>query len=250
MWNPEQYNKYSSQRNRPALELIARIPQQDYASIIDLGCGDGVITEILQHKYQPKNIVGLDSSNNMLNQARKNNAQITWQLANIATLEHDYDLVFSNAALQWLDNHKALFTQFISRSRKTIAIQMPNNFNAPSHVLLRETILENANFHEKLATTIRPAPVLPKNDYYNILATHMTYIDIWETEYLQQLDGEDAVLEWVRGTALTPIKAKLSANEYAEFEAKYGEKLRQVYKPYPNGKNLFPFSRVFMIGSR
>lgn len=250
MWNPDQYNKYFKERNRPAIELIERIPQNTYNSIIDLGCGDGVITKALHDKYHSKSVIGLDSSKYMLEKARKVDTGITWQLANIKDFEGNYDLIFSNAALQWVDNHAELFKKLMLSTNNTIAIQMPNNFNALSHILLRETILENSLFKEKLASTIREAPVLSKNDYYELLCKHVSYIDIWETEYLQQLNGDTPILEWVRGTALTPIRAKLTEDEYKEFEFIYNEKLSIAYKPQINGITLFPFSRIFIIATK
>ena len=250
MWDPKQYNKYFKQRNRPAIELIEKIPQNTYNSVIDLGCGDGAITKTLQDKYNPTNIIGLDSSASMLKKAKEMNSNITWQLESINDFKNNFDLIFSNAALQWVDNHEALFEKLILATNISLAIQMPNNFNAPSHVLLRETITENPEFKEKLTTTIRNAPVLDKNSYYGLLCKKMSYIDIWETEYLQQLSGANPVLEWVRGTALTPIRAKLSQEEYTEFEHIYNKKLLKAYKPAINGITLFPFSRIFIIASK
>jgi trans-aconitate 2-methyltransferase len=250
MWNPEQYNKYSEQRNRPAIELIERIPPKSYKSIIDLGCGDGVITKMLLDRYNPEHIVGVDNSSSMLEKAQLTPTDINWQLSDITDFTGNYDLIFSNAALQWLNNHNVLFKQLVQQTNNTLAIQMPNNFDAPSHVLLRETILENPRFKDKLASTIRTAPVMSKQDYYQLLCDNMSYLDIWETQYLQLLTGNSPILEWVRGTALVPIREKLTADEYTEFEMKYNEKLKQTYKPASNGVTLFPFSRIFIVASR
>ena len=256
MWNPDQYNKYFKERNRPGLELISRIPESKFDSVIDLGCGDGVITKVLFDKYQPSQMSGLDSSESMLIKAKQTSSQINWQHGNIRDLAGNYDLIFSNAALQWVDNHPQLFAKLIQHTDNTLAIQVPNNFNAPSHVLLRETILENPDFKVKLVDTVREnsilreAPVLSKDAYYKILCEQMSSIDIWETEYLQLLTGDNAVLEWVRGTALVPVRERLSVDEYNEFEHKYNEKLNQVYKKLDNGVMLFPFNRIFMISTK
>lgn len=247
MWNPNQYNKFSNERNRPAYELISRIPNNDFNSIIDLGCGTGSITKILQDQYHPDIITGLDSSDSMIEKAKTDYPNINWQLGDIAQFTGEYDLIFSNAALQWLDNHDILLNKIISRTRKVLAIQMPNNFNYPSHVLLRETIYENEKFYKKLASIIRESPVHSKEAYFKILYKQVSYLDIWETTYLQQLSGNNAVLEWVRGTALVPIKDKLDSSEYEEFELCYNEKLLKAYPPLDNGTTLFPFSRLFIV---
>lgn len=250
MWNPEQYNKYFKERHCPALELINRIPDNKFDSIIDLGCGDGVITQILRDKYQPSHILGLDSSESMLDKARHNDQSIDWQIGNISEFTGQYDLIFSNAALQWVDNHQQLFNKLVLQARNMLAIQVPNNFDYPSHVLLRETICENAKFKDKLFATIRKAPVLTPDTYFKLLYKQVSGIDIWQTEYLQQLTGDNAVLEWTRGTALVPIIQRLSQDEYIEFEYSYGEKLAKVYKPLENGVTLFPFKRIFIVATK
>jgi trans-aconitate 2-methyltransferase len=250
MWDPKQYNKYFKERNRPAIDLINQIPENKYQSIIDLGCGDGVITNYLHNKYNPKHIVGLDSSSSMLEQAKQISYKIDWQLSNIGNFTGNYDLIFSNSALQWLDNHEKLFNHIISSTNSTIAIQMPNNFNSPSHTLLVDTILEYPKFKNKLITTIRQEPVHNKNFYYDILYKDLATIDIWETQYLHQLEGDNPILEWVRGTALVPIKSKLNPDEYQEFEDIYNQKLLSVYKPQTNGITLFPFNRIFILGTK
>ncbi|MCE3268784.1 MAG: trans-aconitate methyltransferase [Burkholderiales bacterium] len=217
MWNPEQYAKFSNERLRPAIELISRIPNINFKSIIDLGCGNGEITNKLYKQFQPKSMVGLDSSNSMLEKTISLNSEINWHLNNINEFTGSFDLILSNAALQWLDEHELLFNKIISHANKAIAIQMPNNFHCPSHVLLRETISENPNYNKKLAHTVRKNPVLSKEKYYELFYSKVSYIDIWETIYLQPINGENAILEWVKGTALVPIKDALSLDDFNEF---------------------------------
>ena len=245
MWNPEQYSKFEQERIRPALELISRIPDLNFKSAIDLGCGNGEITQILQRKFNLESTTGLDSSEEMLNEARKIFG-IEWTKGNINSVKNNYDLIFSNAALQWLDNHELLFGDILAKANQAIAIQLPNNFNYPSHVLLRETIFENALFKSKLKHTVRESPVLKAETYFQILNQKVGSIDIWETKYLQQLSGENAVLEWVKGTALVPIKAALTTDEFESFINIYNEKLLKEYTAYGD-ITLFPFSRIFII---
>jgi trans-aconitate 2-methyltransferase len=250
VWNPNQYNKYFKERHRPALELIERIPQLTYQSIIDLGCGDGTITSMLHEKYSPQNIIGLDSSASMLATASKNNVNITWQQGDIAKFNDSYDLIFSNAALQWVVDHESLFKKLALSTQKVLAVQMPNNFSEPSHVLLRETISENHVFKDKLFSSVRANPVFNKDVYYKLLRAQMSSLDVWETEYLQSLSGENPVLEWVRGTALVPIKEKLSVDEYNQFECIYGSKLKEAYPMTADNMTLFPFKRIFIVATK
>lgn len=245
MWNPMQYDKFSDELIRPAIELIARIPNLQFNSIIDLGCGDGKVTNILKTKYNPKKIIGIDKSKEMLNNAYQYK-DISWQNNDINNIQDSFDLIFSNASLQWVDNHQLLLNKLILHTNKVLAMQVPNNYNYPSHILINETINEHPIFKEKLFNKIRQNPVLAIEEYYNLLFPITSRVDIWETQYLQQLYGDNPVLEWVKGTALTPVKANLNNQEYENFLLNYNKKLLTAY-PKMNNITLFPFSRIFIV---
>lgn len=247
MWDPKQYHQFSDARMRPGYDLLAQIPDNHYESIIDLGCGTGELTKQLQEKFQPKQIIGLDSSETMLAKAKSQFDTITWQLNNIENVKENYDLIFSNAALQWIDNHEALMKKLLNITKKTIAIQVPNNFDMPSHVLLRETIEEEPYFYKKLAHTLRYQPVLTPKAYYDIFSEKAKAINIWTTTYWQALTGEHAVLAWVKGTALTPIEAALDADDFQRFVEIYQAKLDKAYPRREDGTTLFDFSRLFIM---
>ena len=223
-----------------------------------MGCGPGNSTILLRDEFANANIVGIDSSEEMLNQARKMYPQLMWKLEDIAHLSSNADLIFSNAALQWLPNHEQLFPHLFSMVNNggVFATQMPCNFSYPSHMLLRETIKENSAWQSKLAHIVREQPILSetpvygKSAYYDILVKNAKYIDIWETEYLQQLAGENAVLEWVKGTALSPVRNNLSLDEYDKFIDIYNTKLLKEYPQQDNGITLFPFKRLFIIAMK
>lgn len=250
MWNPEQYHKFLDARMRPALDLIAQIPDGPYQSIIDLGCGSSEITHMLQQKYQPETIVGLDSSESMIQDAKKHYPTMHWQIGSIENTTGEFDLVFSNAALQWVKNHHDLFRKIASQAKKAVAIQVPNNFDMPSHVILREIIRENPVFYKKLASTLRDKPVLTPDVYFDILKERMAHINVWETTYVQPLTGDAPILEWVKGTALVPVKAGLSPHEYEELLAIYQAELAKAYPKRADGITLFPFSRLFMVANK
>ena len=252
MWNPEQYNKYTDYRTRPALDLLNAIPNIEYATAVDLGCGTGHITQMIKDKFKPTNIIGMDSSESMLKKAQHDYTDINWQLGDIAKLEHQSDLIFSTSALQWLNNHQNLFINLIDKTNKVMAIQMPHNFASPSHMLLRETINENSKFKTKLhniigeTPIIREEPVFSTEKYYEILSPYITKLDIWQTTYLQQLSGENPVLDWIKGTALIPVEENFTPDEFNEFNEFYASKLKHAYPKQANGITLFPFSRIFV----
>ncbi|MFN7093850.1 MAG: trans-aconitate 2-methyltransferase, partial [Burkholderiales bacterium] len=194
--------------------------------------------------------VGIDSSTEMLNKAQGNSSSIQWRLGDIDNFYGVYDLVFSNAALQWIDQHEKLIPRLINSTAKVLAIQMPNSYNYPLHLLLRETIEENSGWRDRLLTQLREPPLLTKEKYFDLACDKMTYVDIWEAEYIHQLSGNNAVLNWVRGTALLPIAKVLASEELAEFEAAYSAKLLRAYPPRADGSTLLPFRRIFMVATR
>ena len=153
--------------------------------------------------------------------------------------------VFSTES--WVAGHAQLLPRLIEQTNKVLAIQMPNNFQAASHVLLRETINENPLYYAKLHALVRADPVLALDEYYALLRPYVTHLDLWESEYLQQLDGENPVLEWVKGTALVPVEANLSAQEFAGFKQTYNAKLHQAYPQDKHGVTLFAFRRMFIV---
>jgi len=250
MWNPDIYMKFGDLRTRPALELASRCgPVEDL--IYDLGCGPGNSTQILAALNPGARLIGIDSSPEMLARAAEEGpTEATWQEADLTnwTAPEPADLIFSNATYHWLDGHEALFPRLLEGLKPggKLAIQMPQNFAAPSHVLMRQ-IASKAPFRDKLAPVLRPSPVGTPQDYYDMLAPLASSIDIWETEYAQILEGEDPVFHWVSGTALRPLMAALNEAQQATFAAQYQAALREAYPLRADGKTLFPFKRIFMV---
>ena len=249
-WDPQQYARFAAPRLRPALDLVARIPLERPRSVVDLGCGTGNVTRILRQRWAGAAITGIDGSPQMLAEARRSDASIAWEQVDVAVWNPpgEFDLVFSNAALHWLDGHPALFARL---SRKVaaggvLAVQMPRNFNAPSHTLMHE-LASSAPWRDALAARLRPQPVLAPEAYYGLLAASARTLDIWETEYLQVLEGENPVAEWTKGTWLAPLLAALAPDARAAFEAEYRSRVAQAYPRRPDGKTLFPFRRLFIV---
>lgn len=249
-WNPDEYLSFGSERLRPAVELLNRIALESPARLADLGCGPGNATALLARRWPEAEILGVDSSRDMLAEAGRGGLPAQWIEADIASWEppNPLDLVFSNAALQWLDRHEVLMPRLMAMVMPggLLAVQMPRNFAAPSHVLLRE-VAAAPRWRDRLAGALRADPVAAPEVYHSLLAPLSSAVDIWQTEYLQVLRGEDPVLRWVRGTALTPVAEALGPEDFADFEAIYGERLRAAYPSRGDGSTLFPFKRLFIV---
>lgn len=252
-WNPDQYLKFSDHRLRPALDLLTRIPAESPETVIDLGCGPGNITEWLMRRWPDARITGVDSSLEMLERARKTHPDIAWEQADI---EHwlpkvRADVIYSNAALQWLDNHRPLFAKLYAALAPggVLAVQMPQSFDQPSHVLMRQAA-QDGPWRDVLAPHLRHSPVSSPVEYWRMLQPLGAGIDIWECDYLQILSGDDPVLQWMLGTTLRPLLAVLSETERDAYLEVYRELLREAYPREADGATLFPFRRLFILATK
>ena len=252
-WQPERYLIFGDQRTRPALDLLARVPIAKATRVADLGCGPGNSTALLAERWPEAEIIGVDSSPEMLAEARASGVRAKWVEGDISawTPDRPLDLVYSNAALHWLGDHAMLLPRLMDqlRANGVLAVQMPRNFEAPSHALLRETA-RNGPWADRLAGVLDRQPVAAPEWYYDLLGPLARALDIWQTEYLHVLDGHDPVLHWTRGTALRPIMQALDAEQFAAFEAAYAARLRQAYPRRVDGRTLFPFRRMFIVAQR
>lgn len=251
MWNPDVYMKFSDLRTRPALELATRAGPVPEGLIYDLGCGPGNSTQVLGSLNPGARLIGVDSSTEMLARAADEGpARARWALGDLETwaAEEPADLIFSNAAFQWLDDHERLLPRLLKSLKPggRLALQMPQNFAAPSHVLMRE-IASMGPWAEKLKPLLRHDPVGAPEFYYDLFAPLAASVDIWETDYAQVLDGDDPVYNWVSGTALRPLMAALDEAEGLAFSGEYKAALRGAYPERADGKTLFAFKRIFMV---
>ncbi|HEY3731452.1 MAG TPA: methyltransferase domain-containing protein [Steroidobacteraceae bacterium] len=249
-WNPEQYLKFSQPRLRPALDLLARVPADDPASVYDLGCGAGNVTALLAQRWPRATLVGVDSSGSMLAQAAKLLPQVRWLQQGLAQWQPAgaVDVIYSNAALHWLPDHAQLLPALVRKLAPggILAVQMPRNFAAPSHALIATTVRAGP-WRSKLEPLLRPAPVAEPAAYHAWLAPLAAGLDIWESEYLQVLSGKDPVKEWTKGSWLTQFLERLDPTEGAAFEADYAQRLRAAYPPLADGSTLLPFRRLFIV---
>jgi trans-aconitate 2-methyltransferase len=257
-WNPSQYLKFSDHRLRPALELLNRVPLASPAVIFDLGCGPGEVTRLLAERWPDATIYGLDNSPEMLQKAASEPSRIRWIESEITTWAPDerVDLIYSNATLHWLPGHDELFPRLFGNLKAggCLAVQMPLSFDAPSHRLMRATLANGGPNggplgSEELRQAVGRRWVEDAAYYYDLLVDRTTSLDIWETEYLHVLEGDDPVLEWVRGTGLRPILNGLDTAERDLFLAEYAQSLRDTYPMRANGRTLYPFRRLFIVAT-
>lgn len=249
-WDPGQYLQYSEPRLRPARDLLARIPPIDARSIYDLGCGTGNVTRLLSERWPAACVTGVDDAPDMLARARAQLPTIRWVEQSIANWRADAppELIFSNAALHWLSDHETLFLRLIEALAPAgiLAVQMPHNFHAPSHTAMHD-VARDGRWHSRLVNLLGPAPVHDAHFYYSLLEPHVRTLDIWQTEYLHVLEGEDAVKEWAKGTWLKRFLLALPEGDRTAFEAEYARRVRAQYPPRPDGRTLFPFRRLFIV---
>ncbi len=255
-WDPNQYLKFADHRLRPALDLMARIPLEAPRGIYDLGCGPGNITRLLSARWPGAVVTGVDSSPDMLAQARREAPDIALQQADIASWSPPApaELLFSNAALHWLDDHARLLPRLVSHlaSGGVLAVQMPGNHNSPSHMLIEETAATGP-WAARLANIRRVyRSVETAEAYYRTLAPLTRQLDIWETEYLHVLPptnpvGDNPVVAWTKGTALRPYLDALDEPGQAAFLDAYATRVAAAYRPQPDGSTLLPFNRIFLV---
>lgn len=264
-WDPTQYLRHSTHRTRPFLDLLARIPDLPTGRpprIADLGCGAGNVTALLAARWPTAEITGFDNSPQMLDRAAADHAgptpgggRIDFAETDVRTWQPDapYDLIVSNATFQWVPGHTDRFADWSAALTPggSFAFQVPGNFDAPSHVLMRE-LAASPRFHDRLDGVLRHDDAVPAPAAY---LTRLTALgldtDAWETTYLHVLTGPDPVLDWVKGTGLRPVLTALAAlpEEREAFLTTYRTALRTAYPATPHG-TVFPFRRLFAVARR
>jgi trans-aconitate 2-methyltransferase len=256
-WDPEQYLRYGDERGRPFTDLLARIGHPHPKRVVDLGCGPGTTTAQLLERWPEAQILGVDSSAEMISHARAVEVpgRLEFQMGDLREWEPagPVDVLLCCATFQWVPDHAALFPRLIGSLSPTgvFAFQVPANFDEPSHTLLYD-LARSERWSEMLGHLARPEPVLEPEAYLSSLMDAGAAADVWSTTYLHVLHGHDAVLEWVRGTALRPYLAELDAaggGATEEFVSAYSAALRAAYPRDADGRTIFPFRRIFAVAA-
>jgi trans-aconitate 2-methyltransferase len=252
-WDPAQYLRFADERTRPALDLLARIEKDAPRLVHDLGSGAGNVTRLLRLRWPEAFIIGVDSSDEMLARAREALPSVRFERADLATWRpaRPADVIYSNAALHWIDDHASLFPNLVKGLAPggVLAVQVPRNFDAPYHSEI-VTAVRAGPWRSRLEPLVRHWPVGDPTFYFDLLAPLSESVDIWQTEYLHVLTGTDPVKEWTKGSALKPYLDALEEPERSRFEARYAELMGKAYPRRADGRTLFPFRRLFMIATR
>jgi trans-aconitate 2-methyltransferase len=253
MWDPSIYLRYGDERARPFGDLLTRVGAAEPREVVDLGCGPGHLTAGLHERWPAARIVGLDSSAEMIERATALGCGVDFKVTDV----YDWvpgaavDVVLANAVLQWVPGHQGLLRRWVGElgSGRWLAFQVPGNFDAPSHVNLR-AVGNRPRWRDRAAEGLRdPAAVLDPAGYAELLTGAGCQVDAWETTYLHLLpvtDAEHPVLRWMEGTAMRPVRAALSGEEWDEFRAELRPLLDDAY-PARNGVVAFPFRRIFVV---
>jgi trans-aconitate 2-methyltransferase len=253
-WSPEQYLKFEDERTRPATDLLSAVPGINVEFAVDLGCGPGNSTELLFKRYPSAEILGIDSSAQMILQARERLPDCRFEQGDIDTWHprKKADLLYANASMQWLPDHGKLFphlAQFLNVNG-SLAMQMPDNLNEPAHIAMRD-VAADERWAEKLARTNAARSSLGDVPfYYDLLKPYCQRVDIWRTTYHHPMQGVEGIVQWFLGSALRPYLAALTEDEKPQFLEKYKEALARSYKPVKDGLVLLPFPRLFIIATR
>jgi trans-aconitate 2-methyltransferase len=251
-WNPEAYGRFDAERNRPSLDLLARIPQGPRRRVVDLGCGAGLSTQALAERYPDCDLLGLDSSAEMLAAAHVRLPAVRFLEGDAANWNGSADLVFANALFQWVPGHIAVMARLVEDLEPggCLAAQMPDNENEPTHVLMRE-IGAAQPFSAKLATASAAREKIGAlGDYDAALSPFCDHIDIWRTVYLHRLESPEAIVAWVEGAGLRPYLAPLSLDERETYLSHYLEAITSAYPRRAWGGVLLPFPRLFVVVRR
>jgi len=246
-WDPQQYAVHAAPRARPFTDLLARVGATGPREVLDVGCGSGELTALLARRWPAARVRGVDASAEML-AAAPADAGIEFSRGTAEDVDASgLDVLVSNAVLQWVPTHEELLVRWAGQLRRGgwLAFQVPSNFGAPSHRLLRE-LAARPRWAGALAGVLREEPVAPPQRYVELLAGAGMRVDAWRTEYQHVLTGPDPVLSWVRGTALRPVLDALPEEEGQEFTRAYGALLREAYPAQPWG-TPFPFLRTFVV---
>jgi trans-aconitate 2-methyltransferase len=254
-WDPATYLQFSDERSRPFHELVNRIGAADPRCIVDLGCGPGQLTATLAVRWPSAHIQGIDSSPEMIAEARSHETdRVRFAIGDVTSWQarEPVDVLISNATLQWVPNHRTLLPHLVDALSADgwLAVQVPGNFRAPTHALLAQ-LCALPRWADRVGDAApRPDAVLEPAGYFDVLTGAGLAADVWETTYLHVLTGEDPVLAWVRGTVLRPVLARLDEDDADELTEAYAAALREAYPCRPDGTTVLPFRRVFAVGRR
>lgn len=250
-WNSEQYSKFLNERTQPSTDLINRISIVP-DSILDIGCGPGNSTAKLLNKFKSAKILGIDNSENMLNKARQNYPELEFRKLSVPDELDEVgnaDLIFSNACLHWIPDHKILLPKLMKKVNDNgcLAVQMPLVQFAEFYKILGRMVSRSKwaklqrikNFHN----------LLPE-ETYDILTEVSGSVTMWDTTYYHIVPDFGSVIDWYRGSGLRPYLEALDNNEQQEFLNELLDNIKESYTVRSDGKILLKMPRLFFIANK
>jgi trans-aconitate 2-methyltransferase len=252
-WDPDRYLRFAAERALPFHHLVASLRHLEPATVVDLGCGTGGLTATLLDRWPAAHIIGVDNSEEMIERARHEavSGRLQFEVGDVSRWSASYavDVMVANACFHWIEDHRTLFEHLLPQlaADGVLAFQVPANHTEPSHLLLRE-LCSSTRWRDRLDGL--PSTGIQEPQWYiDDLGGRGLEVTAWLTTYYHALEGEDPVLEWVRGTTLRPILERLPEEDHEVFLGEYGELLRDAY-PERGGKTVFPFKRIFVIAAK
>jgi trans-aconitate 2-methyltransferase len=255
-WDPQKYLQFEEERTLPCRDLVRRITLEAPDRIVDLGCGTGTSTAVLAERWPRARLLGIDQSTEMLERARTSPVRAEWSEGDLTEWRpaSPFDLVFSNAVLQWLPDHSRLIPRLWEAvgPHGGLAFQVPARPpGAPEWARAIEAVVARSPDPKLLWDDAAESDVRSLPEYYDILGGLARRVDLWDTEYVHVLPGPGAVVDWIRGTALRPLLARLT--EAGARDRFLSDLTREISERYPgrsDGKVLFPFLRRFVVAYR
>lgn len=251
-WNPELYLKFEEERTQPAIDLASRIKVENPKKIIDVGCGPGNSTNVLARRWSESQIIGIDNSKSMIESARINYPDIKWRIEDATQMEsiEKYDIIFSNATIQWIQNQEKLISNLVDilNYGGALAVQIPMYYNMPVSKAIKDVSLTKK--WKKLTEGASDVFTFHSSDYYyDILSKHVKFVTMWKTSYFHIMPSHQKIVEMLKSTGMKTFLDKLnSQKEKDEFEKDALQEIKRTYPGQKDGKVLFPFERLFFIG--
>ena len=251
-WNPELYLKFNEERTQPAKDLAARINIENPGKIMDVGCGPGNSTNVLSSKWPESELVGIDSAASMIESAKKNYPDIKWRIEDATKMETEekYDIIFSNATIQWIPDQEKLISDLVGmlETDGALAVQVPMYHNMPASQAI-ESVSLTGRWNELTSGACDAFTFHSSDYYYSILSDELKSINMWETSYFHVMHSHQSIVEMIKSTGMRKFLDALDTNEEKiEFEKDVLKEIKKAYPAQKDGNVLFPFIRLFFIG--
>lgn len=252
-WDSEQYLKFQSQRTQPAIDLAKRIPLRQPGNVLDIGCGPGNSTAVLKGLFPQASILGVDNSENMIEKAKESHPDMDFRLCDVTTQADTlgkFDVIFSNACLQWIPNHREFIPMVFDMLNQNgvLAVQIPMNGQETLFQIMGEAVAEPRWGFSSMG--IEPNETLLPEEYFDILSSCTKDFDIWETVYYHRMPSVEAMVEWIKGTRLRPYLNALDKEGAENLEKEITERAAAAYRTQENGEIIFRFRRFFFLAGK